>query len=1080
MRKYYLYALKHYFFMKTLTKYISVPALALSIAACTKTPEPEIILPQPPSQTTEITVYATQEHNTRATIEQSADGFSSVWQYGDRIGVFVNTMFRNVETNVPFQIDNLREGQTTTRGKFSGLVKDTTDIFAYYAYSPAANTAADPHEILSVLSSRQTSGAENPDPAANFMTARPITVPQEALIGTDASGKQIEFSFRRAFAIWGITLGNLPENETLRYITVSSAGGRTLAGEFSADITDAERFDDNTPVRPSDFFTAWPAIKITAPGSGNRIWTVMAPSAQDDEGYIIRAFTQSGVAEAFAPGFSSEAGGIYSDTLSLGRMKHYLLFEDFGIAALDSEIYMEDYDGFSRAGSAAASVKYSSGAAKIVTDRTGEGAFASVAAGDMLSIDCSKTRPAGGIAISFRHKGAAVKVSASSDGTSWYDAETVPASEQWTDSQIMPAVNTSGGFLIKLSPQGGAAAIDNIGILAVSENASTLRLATDSISVDNTVDAYTATVYSDADFTVSSSQEWLRVSGERFAAGESVDVRIELDNNEGNVRSGMIYFKTTDGTCSDTLTITQMGRPFHTGHELLGFKFLKKDNPYLRGDITLTADGEDTFSGRIPYLTDIRNLVPTFASSTMSRVLINGVEQKSGVSMADFTKKIVYTVVAENGDSSRYEISLVHFTGLPILYINTATGNPVAGKVNWEAATMYLDGGQNFDGYPLGEIYIKGRGNSSWGTFTKKQSYNVKLPERSKILGMPKHKRWSLIGNYRDKTLLRNQVSMELGRKTDLPWVPRCVQVELVLNGTHRGTYLLSEQIRIDKNRVAINEMSPSDTDPEAITGGYVMEWDQYSDSDVKSFYSQYVTGSLTGGRFSQINVKIPSIDDGNQAQFDYIENHFREAEEAVCNNGGNFSQAYDKYIDINSFADFWMVYELSATPEPARGPYSFYMYKDKSDSRFYAGPLWDFDFLSYIPSTASSWVNKDAGWYRYLFNDPQFKAIVKSRWNSHKEGFREVLESYIDSQQEYLRLSAEENWALYDLAERGENGDEHIPSDDAIMRMKNTLRTRLDWMDRQINSWTSNTASGGLDQLGKDDKDKDNQGFWK
>ena len=348
------------------------------------------------------------------------------------------------------------------------------------------------------------------------------------------------------------------------------------------------------------------------------------------------------------------------------------------------------------------------------------------------------------------------------------------------------------------------------------------------------------------------------------------------------------------------------------------------------------------------------------------------------------------------------------------------------------------------------------------------------------MLGMPKHKRWSLIGNYRDKTLLRNQVSMELGRKTDLAWVPRGVQVELVLNGTHRGTYLLSEQIRIDKNRVAINEMQPTDTDPQAIEGGYVMEWDQYGDSDVKSFYSQYVTGTLTSGNKSKINVKIPSIEDGNSAQFAYIENHFRQAEEAVCNNGGDFSEAYDKYIDINSFADFWMVYEISATPEPARGPYSFYMYKDKGDSHFYAGPLWDFDFLSYVQSTATAWVNKNAGWYRFLFTDPEFMAVVKSRWNSHKAGFYEVLESYIETQQKYLELSAEENWKLYDLAERGENGDEHISSEAAISRMKTVLRQRLNWMDLQINSWTSNTASGGIDPIDKDSQDKDKDGFWK
>ena len=45
---------------------------------------------------------------------------------------------------------------------------------------------------------------------------------------------------------------------------------------------------------------------------------------------------------------------------------------------------------------------------------------------------------------------------------------------------------------------------------------------------------------------------------------------------------------------------------------------------------------------------------------------------------------------------------------------------------------------------------------------------------------------------------------------------------------------------------------------------------------------------------------------------------------------------------------------------------------------------------------------------------------------------------------------------------------------------MKTVLRQRLNWMDLQINSWTSNTASGGIDPIDKDSQDKDKDGFWK
>lgn len=75
----------------------------------------------------DVSFYATQIQ-TRAGIEQDEDSFTSVWQYEDRIGVFVNNMWRAVESNVAFKIDNLRQGQTTTRGRFTASVKDTVDF----------------------------------------------------------------------------------------------------------------------------------------------------------------------------------------------------------------------------------------------------------------------------------------------------------------------------------------------------------------------------------------------------------------------------------------------------------------------------------------------------------------------------------------------------------------------------------------------------------------------------------------------------------------------------------------------------------------------------------------------------------------------------------------------------------------------------------------------------------------------------------------------------------------------------------------------------------------------------------------
>lgn len=55
--------------------------------------------------------------------------------------------------------------------------------------------------------------------------------------------------------------------------------------------------------------------------------------------------------------------------------------------------------------------------------------------------------------------------------------------------------------------------------------------------------------------------------------------------------------------------------------------------------------------------------------------------------------------------------------------------------------------------------------------------------------------------------------------------------VELVLNGDYRGLYLLVEKIRIDKDRINITEQKNGEEDEENITGGWLLEFDNYEEN---------------------------------------------------------------------------------------------------------------------------------------------------------------------------------------------------------------------------------------------------------
>lgn len=597
-------------------------------------------------------------------------------------------------------------------------------------------------------------------------------------------------------------------------------------------------------------------------------------------------------------------------------------------------------------------------------------------------------------------------------------------------------------------------------------------------------DTITLPVRSNVDFTVESSSVWLRLPKTEGHAGEdTTSIDVFVGENFSEFRSGTVSINAVGVDSTIVVTFEQEGRTLASGNNFVSFRFTKGKNPALTKDVEMTIMG-DTIVGLVPDLgADMSNLIPTFTCSTRARAYIGQLRQNSGEHAQDFTRPMQYTVVAEDGSEHVYTVIVRHFTGLPILYLNTDSGNEIASKTVWEGATYRLDGGHDYKSIPETPLQVKGRGNSSWSTFLKKRSYSMKLEERTEMCGMPEHKRWCLISNYRDKTLLRNQVAFELGRVTSLEWVPRCVQVELVKNGTHRGVYLMCEQIRIDENRVNINEMSIDDTEGNAITGGYVLEIDRYGDSDTYTFNSICMTGTLTGGANSTVHVKIPSIEDGNDKQFSYIHNHFRKAEQAISNNGGDWSEALSTYIDLSTIVDQWLIYEITATPEPARGPYSYYMYKKQNDTRFYGGPLWDFDFLSFIRTTQNQWVNKTAAWIPFLWECPEFKATVKAHWDLYKPHFYEIQSRYIDEQEEYLRKSAEANWAIHhqNLIDDGrrENGDETLSSTEAIQRMREVLKSRLDWLDTRFADWGNVDGDATIKPLPGDTDDKNKEDFW-
>ena len=388
-------------------------------------------------------------------------------------------------------------------------------------------------------------------------------------------------------------------------------------------------------------------------------------------------------------------------------------------------------------------------------------------------------------------------------------------------------------------------------------------------------------------------------------------------------------------------------------------------------------------------------------------------------------------------------------TGLPVVYVDTEGGKPVVSKEDYLNASLSIRGTEVYEGLESAVCQIRGRGNTTW-TWPKKP-YLLKLDSKQSIFGFPKHKRWILLANFLDRTLMRNLVSMKVSSMTNLAWTPHCVPVELVLNGKHQGSYLLIEQVRVDKNRVNITEMKPEDNAGDKLTGGYLLELDFHYDNKVQ-WIDPHGRNNQWGDGIP-FGVKSPDEDEITPEQVAYIKQYVYDAAEALY--GPDFKdpeKGYAKYIDVDSFIDYWIVFEVMGNHELSN-PGSVYMHKDRG-GKLVAGPCWDFDWgvLSYntSPQARSGLINGNAIWYARLRQDPAFEAKLKARFQELLPQL-ETIPAYMDECEKLLTASAKLNFAMWNPAEDASqngghiiNGDENLSFHDAVTRLKSIFQDRL------------------------------------
>lgn len=457
---------------------------------------------------------------------------------------------------------------------------------------------------------------------------------------------------------------------------------------------------------------------------------------------------------------------------------------------------------------------------------------------------------------------------------------------------------------------------------------------------------------------------------------------------------------------------------------LSAFRFLKKNNAFLTADVS-SSIGEESI---IPLVTFSQSeLIPTFTTNAV-KVLVDEVEQKSGMTKNDFSSPVVYQFIMRNGETFQYTVKAEFLlSAIPELTITTTDPSiaEIPSKDYYLEGTLAVNGRGGYEDY-TGKTEVKGRGNSTWGY--PKKPYRLKLNKKAEICGLGKAKNYVLLANHLDPTLMLNSVAFKIGRLLELPFTNHAIPVDVVLNGIYKGSYLLTEQIEVKENRVDLDE-----------NNSVMWELDSYWDDEPKFKSTAFNL---------PVMVKDPDL---ITEQFEYWKKDFNAfttqfAKEPLEGN------SYVDMIDIESVAKFLITFNLVHNME-INHPKSVFLHKE-GNGKYVMGPIWDFDwaydyegtsnhFGRYnTPLFSSSMNGVGTAFFQRFLQDSRVKAIYKRTWQDFKNNKLDALLQYVDDYAVMLKPSVERNSELWENTRS---------FDTKVKELKTWLRNRADYIDSEV-----------------------------
>lgn len=385
---------------------------------------------------------------------------------------------------------------------------------------------------------------------------------------------------------------------------------------------------------------------------------------------------------------------------------------------------------------------------------------------------------------------------------------------------------------------------------------------------------------------------------------------------------------------------------------------------------------------------------------------------------------------------------------LPVVVINAPEG--IADEPKRRGTMRVFDslGREDYTGH----IGIEVRGYGSKGH--PKKSYALETRRASKddrnvsLLGMPADEDWVLIANYRDESLVRNHVAYSTSR-----WLGRYAArtrlVEVAVNDSYEGVYLLAEQLKVHDSRVAADDSD--------LPGGYLLHMISPERTPGELFFTTPVEAR-------PIVYKDPGRDEISNGRAAWIRDYVSRFERRLY--GRNFRdrrRGYRRYLDMDAAIDYVLLNELFRNQGTFR--FSTHMHKGVG-GKLVLGPIWDFDLA--IGNSDAIEANQTAGWHfdtspwaERLYADPTFRRRMATRWRDlRRRGIeRHIMETIDVGAGQLAGAPQERNFSRWPTFDRQKNRNPRDPRTgelpenhaEAVDYLKWWVAERIRSMDEQL-----------------------------